>query len=92
MSATKDLKEDHVIVRRLGAIAQKCSNKLSANEPIPLEDIKIVSVIIEEFVDSFIMVKRKKCISQKQKVEIILLRISANFLSNMNLEGGLPEC
>jgi hemerythrin-like domain-containing protein len=60
MSATQDLKEDHIIVRRLGSIAQKCSNKLSANEPIPLEDIKIISVIIEEFVDSFHHGKEEK--------------------------------
>jgi len=60
MSATQDLKEDHIIVRRLGSIAQKCSNKLAANEPIPLEDIKIISVIIEEFVDSFHHGKEEK--------------------------------
>ena len=92
MSATQDLKEDHIIVRRLGSIAQKCSNKLSANKPIPLEDIKIISVIIEEFVDSFHHGKEEKVYFPKQKIEIILLKISANFLSNMNLEGGLPEC
>jgi hemerythrin-like domain-containing protein len=60
MSATQDLKENHIIVRRFGSIAQKCSNKLSANEPIPLEDIKIISVIIEEFVDSFHHGKEEK--------------------------------
>src|SRR6185312_15852247 len=60
MSTTQDLKEDHIIVRRLGSIAQKCSNKLSANEPIPIEDIKIISVIIEEFVDSFHHGKEEK--------------------------------
>ena len=60
MSATQDLKEDHIIVRRLGSIAPKCSNKLSANEPIPLEDIKIISAIIEEFVDSFHHGKEEK--------------------------------
>ena len=60
MSATQDLKEDHIIVRRLGSIAQICSNKLAANEPIPLEDIKIISVIIEEFVDSFQHGKEEK--------------------------------
>src|SRR6476646_6932862 len=60
MSAKQDLKEDHIIVRRLGSIAQKCSNKLSANKPIPLEDIKIISVIIEEFVDNFHHGKEEK--------------------------------
>lgn len=53
MNATQDLKQDHITVRRLRDIAQICSNKLYANENIPIEDIKIISVIIEEFVDRF---------------------------------------
>lgn len=53
MDATQDLKQDHITVRRLRDIAQICSNKLYANENIPIEDIKIISVVIEEFVDRF---------------------------------------
>jgi hemerythrin-like domain-containing protein len=53
LNATQDLKQDHITVRRLRDIAQMCSNKLYANENIPIEDIKIISVIIEEFVDRF---------------------------------------
>ena len=53
MNATVDLKNDHIIVRRLGTIVQKCSNKLYLNQDIPLEDIEIISVVIEEFVDRF---------------------------------------
>jgi hemerythrin-like domain-containing protein len=53
LNATQDLKQDHITVRRLRDIAQICSNKLYANENIPIEDIKIISVIIEEFVDRF---------------------------------------
>ena len=53
MDATRDLKQDHIILRRLRDIAQKCSNKLYDNENIPIEDIKIISVVIEEFVDRF---------------------------------------
>ncbi|HKG30233.1 MAG TPA: hemerythrin domain-containing protein, partial [Nitrososphaeraceae archaeon] len=53
MDATQNLKQDHITVRRLRDIAQICSNKLYANENIPIEDIKIISVIIEEFVDRF---------------------------------------
>jgi hemerythrin-like domain-containing protein len=53
LDATQDLKQDHITIRRLRDIAQKCSNKLYANENIPIEDIKIISVIIEEFVDRF---------------------------------------
>ncbi len=51
MNATKDLKQDHLIVRRLGEITQRCSEKLYANENIPFEDLQIISVVIEEFVD-----------------------------------------
>ena len=53
MNATSNLKNDHVIVRRLGTIVQKCSDKIYDNADIPLEDIEIISVIIEEFVDRF---------------------------------------
>jgi hemerythrin-like domain-containing protein len=40
-------------VRRLGEITKKCSEKLYANETIPFEDLEIISVVIEEFVDRF---------------------------------------
>jgi hemerythrin-like domain-containing protein len=53
LNATTDLKNDHITVRRLGTIVQKCSDKLYDNEDIPLEDIEIISVVIEEFVDRF---------------------------------------
>ncbi|MRN41299.1 MAG: hypothetical protein FIO02_09700 [Nitrosopumilales archaeon] len=53
MNATKDLKQVHLTVRRLGEITQRCSEKLYANENIPFEDLKIISTIIEEFVDRF---------------------------------------
>jgi hemerythrin-like domain-containing protein len=53
LSATTDLKNDHLTVRRLGIIVQKCSDRLYLNEDIPIEDIELISVIIEEFVDRF---------------------------------------
>ncbi|MGB5091255.1 MAG: hemerythrin domain-containing protein [Nitrososphaeraceae archaeon] len=53
MNATTDLKNDHITVRRLGAIVQNCSDKLYLNQDIPIEDIELISVIIEEFVDRF---------------------------------------
>jgi hemerythrin-like domain-containing protein len=59
-SATKDLLQEHLIVRRLGNIAQKCSDRLYANEDIPIEDIQIISVVIEEFVDAFHHGKEEK--------------------------------
>jgi len=53
LSATSDLKKDHITIRRLGAIVQNCSDKLYLNQDIPIEDIEVISVIIEEFVDKF---------------------------------------
>lgn len=53
MNATSDLKSDHITVRRLGTIVQNCSDKLYLNEDIPIEDLELISVIIEEFVDRF---------------------------------------
>jgi hemerythrin-like domain-containing protein len=53
LNATKDVKQDHLTARRPGKITQRCSEKLYANENIPFEDFEIISVVIEEFVDSF---------------------------------------
>lgn len=53
MSSTRNLLEEHLIIRRVGNIAHTCSDKLYANEDIPIEDIQIISVIIEEFIDAF---------------------------------------
>ena len=40
-------------MRRLKNIIERCSDKLYANEDIPMEHIEIISVVIEEFVDTF---------------------------------------
>ena len=53
MKATADLKNHHITVRRLGAIVQNCSEKLYLTHDVPIEDIELISVIIEEFVDIF---------------------------------------
>lgn len=53
LNATQDLKQDHLTVKRLRDITQRCSEKLYANENIPFEDLEIISVVIEEFVDKF---------------------------------------
>ena len=51
--STQDLQQDHVTARRIRNIALTCSDKLYASKNIPLEDIEIISVVIEEFVDRF---------------------------------------
>ena len=53
MNATRDLKQDHILINRIGKIAKKCSDLLYANEEIPIEDIKIISMLMDEFVDKF---------------------------------------
>jgi hemerythrin-like domain-containing protein len=51
--STQRLKYDHITLRRLKNIIERCSDKLYANENVPIEDIEIISVVIEEFVDTF---------------------------------------
>jgi hemerythrin-like domain-containing protein len=53
LNSTQNLKSDHSIVRRLGQIAEICSMKLYKDEDIPIEDLEIISVVMEEFVDRF---------------------------------------
>jgi hemerythrin-like domain-containing protein len=59
-SSTDNLLQEHLVVRRLGNISQKCSERLYANQDIPIEDIQIISVVIEEFVDAFHHGKEEK--------------------------------
>jgi hemerythrin-like domain-containing protein len=59
-SSTNSLMQEHLIVRRVGNIAQICSDKLYTNEDIPIEDIQIISVVIEEFIDAFHHGKEEK--------------------------------
>ena len=59
-SSTDNLMKEHLIVRRIGSIAQRCSDRLYADDDIPIEDIKIISVVIEEFVDAFHHGKEEK--------------------------------
>jgi len=53
LKSTRDLKNDHIIIRRVKDVASKCSKKLNEAKDVPIEDIEIISVVIEEFVDHF---------------------------------------
>lgn len=53
MKSTQDLKDDHITIRRIKDIASKCSKKLYEAKYVPIEDIEVISVVIEEFVDHF---------------------------------------
>ena len=59
-SSTDSLMQEHLLVRRIGNIAQRCSDRLYANEDIPIEDIQIISVVMEEFIDAFHHGKEEK--------------------------------
>jgi hemerythrin-like domain-containing protein len=59
-SSTDSLMQEHLTVRRIGNIAQICSDRLYANKDIPIEDIQIISVVIEEFIDAFHHGKEEK--------------------------------
>ena len=54
-------------MRRLKNIIERCSDKLYANETIPIEDIEIISVVIEEFVDRFHHGKEEQAYFPKTK-------------------------
>ena len=60
--ATSDLRKDHLFVKRLGKVIQKCSDKIYADEDsdILLEDLEIVSVVMEELIDAFHHGKEEK--------------------------------
>jgi hemerythrin-like domain-containing protein len=60
LSSTKNLKNDHITIKRVRNIAQICSDNLYSNKKVPLEHIEIISVIIEEFVDNFHHGKEEK--------------------------------
>jgi hemerythrin-like domain-containing protein len=60
LNATQNLKNDHMIIKRIRNISQTCSSKLYADQFIPITDIEIISVIIEEFVDKFHHGKEEK--------------------------------
>lgn len=51
--STRELKQDHLVVRRVRDVAERCSDVLYAGRNVPLEDIEVISVVIEEFVDAF---------------------------------------
>jgi hemerythrin-like domain-containing protein len=60
LKSTQDLKKDHITIRRIKDIALKCSNRLYETKHVPIEDIEIISVVIEEFVDHFHHGKEEK--------------------------------
>jgi hemerythrin-like domain-containing protein len=53
MSATDDLLQDHVIIRRLQAVIEKCCTLLYEGRDVPFGDLVKIADVIEQFVDHF---------------------------------------
>ncbi|HXV45216.1 MAG TPA: hemerythrin domain-containing protein [Nitrososphaera sp.] len=52
MSATDDLLQDHVFIRRLQTVIEKCYRLLHENKDVPFGDLVKIAEMIEQFVDS----------------------------------------
>lgn len=53
MSATDDLLQDHVFIRRLQTVIEKCYTLLNENRDVPFGDLIKIADMIEQFVDQF---------------------------------------
>jgi len=53
MSATEDLLQDHVFIRRLQTVIEKCYAYLNESRDVPVGNIIKIADIIEQFVDQF---------------------------------------
>lgn len=53
MSATDDLLQDHILIRRLQVVIEKCYTQLYEGKEIPMGDLVKIADIIEQFVDHF---------------------------------------
>ena len=60
MSATDELLQDHVIIRRLEAVIEKCYTRLYEGRDVPFGDLVRISDVIEQFVDQLHHVKEEK--------------------------------
>lgn len=48
--STNNLREDHKTVKKLREIVSQCSSQIYSGQKIPIEDIRDILVVIEEFV------------------------------------------
>ena len=52
MSASDQLRADHIQVRRLEKVVLKCSEEIAKGETVPFSDIEKIMIIISDFVDA----------------------------------------
>ncbi|MEW6604223.1 MAG: hemerythrin domain-containing protein [Thermoproteota archaeon] len=60
MSATNELLQDHVFIRRLQAVIEKCYVLLYEGKDVPFGDLVKIADMIEQFVDNFHHGKEEK--------------------------------
>lgn len=60
MSATEDLLQDHVFIRRIQIVIEKCYALLYEGKDIPFGDLVKIENMIEQFVDNFHHGKEEK--------------------------------
>jgi hemerythrin-like domain-containing protein len=60
MSATDELLQDHVFIRRLQAVIDKCYTLLYEGKDVPFGDLVKIADMIEQFVDNFHHGKEEK--------------------------------
>lgn len=60
MSATDELLQDHVTIRRLQAVIERCYTLLYEGKDIPFGDLVKISEVIEQFVDQLHHGKEEK--------------------------------
>lgn len=60
MSATNELLQDHVFIRRLQAVIEKCYALLYEGKDVPFGDLVKIADMIEQFVDNFHHGKEEK--------------------------------
>ncbi len=80
MNSTQELKKDHVTLRRIKNIAFRCSELLYNKQCVPIEDIEIISVLVEEFVDQFHHGKEEKAYFPETRNKVALSEDVRKFL------------
>ena len=80
MSATEDLLQDHVFIRRLQTVIEKCYAYLNESRDVPVGDIIKIADIVEQFVTSSTTTKKRAATSRRRRTEkrIAFLKRSRN--------------
>jgi hemerythrin-like domain-containing protein len=76
MSATEDLLQDHVFIRRLQAVIEKCYTLLYEGKDVPFGDLIKITDMIEQFVDQSTTARRRTATFRKPKARITIRRRS----------------